>query len=119
MNYVDLSDSELMYRLRHDDRIAFETIYRRYASDLIRYVSGKVDTKDDCEEILIDVFIALWLDRYSVSCELNDYLSASVKHRLVLYARDNPQSQLFTHLKHSFYETREEERTSEEESWST
>jgi DNA-directed RNA polymerase specialized sigma24 family protein len=116
MNYFDLSDVELMSRLKQDDRIAFEAIYCRYASDLHKYLSGKVDTKDDCEEILIDVFISLWLDRYSVDRELNDYLSASVKHRLVLYAGDNPQSQLFTHLKHSFYETREEARTSEEES---
>jgi DNA-directed RNA polymerase specialized sigma24 family protein len=116
MNYFDLSDAELMSRLKQDDRIAFETIYRRHASDLFKYLSGKVDTKDDCEEILIDVFITLWLDRCSVSFEVNDYLSASDKHRLVLNARDNPQSQLFTHLKQSFYETREEERTSDEES---
>lgn len=105
-----------MSRLKQDDRSAFEMIYRRHASDLFKYLSAKVDAKDDCEEILIDVFIALWLDRYSASSELNDYLSASVKNRLVLYATDNPQSQLFTHLKQSFYETREEERTSEEES---
>ncbi len=116
MNYFDLSDAELISRLRKDDRIAFETIYRHYASDLFKYLSGKVDTKDDCEEILIDVFIALWLDRYSVKSELGDYLSASVKHRLILYARNKPKSQLFTHLKYSSYETREEERTSEEES---
>lgn len=115
MNYFDLSDAELMYFLKQDDRLAFETIYRRYASDLFAYLSGKVDTKDDCEEILIDVFINLWLNRYSIKA-LNDYLFTSVKHRLVLYARDNPQSQLFTHLKQSFYETREEERNNEEES---
>ena len=115
MNYFDLSDAELTSRLKQDDRNAFEMIYRRYVSDLSKYLSGKVDTKGDCEEILIDVFIALWLDRYSVSGELNDYLSASVKHRLILYAKDTPQSQLFTHLKQSFHETHEEEGTSEEE----
>lgn len=116
MNYFDLSDVELMSRLKQDNRIAFETIYRRHASDLFKYLSGRVGTKDDCEEILIDVFISLWLDRYSVNRELNDYLFASVKHRLVLYARDNPQSQLFNHLKQSSYETREEKSNIEEES---
>ena len=116
MNYFVLSDAELMSRLKQDDRIAFETIYRRYASDLFKYLSEKVETKDDCEEILIDVFIALWLDRHSINNELNEYLSASIKHRLILYIRDKPQSQLFTHLKQSFYETREEERNSEKES---
>lgn len=55
MNYFDLSDAELMSRLMRDDRIAFETIHRRHAPDLFKYLSGKVDTKDDCEEILIDV----------------------------------------------------------------
>lgn len=115
MNYFDLSDADLMYCLKQDDRLAFETIYRRYASDLFKYLSGKVDTKDDGEEILIDVFICLWLNRYSIKKALNDYLFTSVKHRLVLYARDNPQSQLFTHLKHSSYETREEEKNSGEE----
>jgi len=115
MNYFDLSDAELLSRLKQDDRIAFETIYRHYASDLFKYLSGKVETKDDCEEILIDVFITLWMDRYSISNDLNEYLSTSIKHRLILYVRDNPQSPLFTHLKQSFYETREEKKVSEEE----
>jgi RNA polymerase sigma-70 factor (ECF subfamily) len=116
MNYFDLSDADLTSRLGQGDRIAFETIYRRYASDLFKYLIGKVDTKDDGEEILIDVFITLWLEKHSVSNDLNVYLSTSVKHRLFLYAKDKPKSQLFTHLKQSFYETREEERAREEES---
>jgi len=114
MNYFNLSNTELMYRLKQDDRIAFETIYCRYASDLHQYLSGKVDTKDDCEEILIDLFISLWLNRYSIKKTLNDYLFTSGKHRLVLYARDNTESQLFTHLKQSFYETREEGNSAKE-----
>ncbi|HZY82732.1 MAG TPA: hypothetical protein VFE50_24585 [Cyclobacteriaceae bacterium] len=105
-----------MSRLKQDDRIAFETIYRRYASDLFKYLSGKVETKDHCEGVLTDVFITLWMDRHSISNELNEYVSTSIKHRLILYVRDNPRSQLFTHLKQSFYETREEERNSEKES---
>jgi RNA polymerase sigma-70 factor (ECF subfamily) len=115
MNYFDLSDAELISRLKQDDPIAFETIYRRYASDLFKYLSGKVETKDDCEEVLTDVFTTLWPDRHSISNDLNEYLSTSIKHRLILYVRDNPQSQLFSHLKQSFYETREEERDSEKE----
>lgn len=116
MNYFDLPDAQLMCRLKKDDRLAFETICRRHVSNLFKYLSGKVDTKDESEEILIDVFINLWLNGYSIQKALNDYLFTSVKRRLFLYARDNPQSQLFTHLKQSFYETREEEGTSEEES---
>ncbi len=90
MNYFDLSDAELMSRLKQDDRIAFETIYRRYASDLFKCLSGKVETKDDCEEILTDVFITLWLNRHSINNNLNEYLSASIKRRLILFVWDNP-----------------------------
>jgi DNA-directed RNA polymerase specialized sigma24 family protein len=108
MDYKNLSDSELITLLKQGDRNAFERIYRRYASDLYKYLGGRLDTSNDCDEILVDVFVSLWLGRYNLSVDLKSHLRALCRVRLALYACDNPSSTLSTDLKTLLYETREE-----------
>lgn len=109
MNYENISDSELISRLKQDDRLAFEHIYRSNVSDLYKYISGRVDTSNNCDEILIDVFLSLWLDRHNLSHDLKSHLRILCRTRLAIYACDNPSSTLSQHLKALFYETFKEE----------
>lgn len=113
MNYQNLSDPELINRLKQDDRIAFECIYRRYASDCHNYLVGRVDISNDCDEILVDVFVSLWLDRNNLSYDLKRHLRLLCRFRLVIYACNNPTSTLFKHLKTLLNETCEEKNHSE------
>jgi hypothetical protein len=99
MDYKSLSDSELSNRLKQDDRIAFECIFRRYASDFYKYLGGRVDTSNDCDDILVDVFVSLWLDRHNLSDDLKGDLKILFRIRLAIYAWNNPNSTLFNHLK--------------------
>lgn len=50
MDYYNLSDVELVIRLKHDDRMAFEVIYNRYVSDLCRYLNVRIDSQVNCDE---------------------------------------------------------------------
>jgi RNA polymerase sigma-70 factor (ECF subfamily) len=114
MDYKSLSDSEVINRLKQDDRIAFECIYRRYASDLNKYLSGKAGTSNDSDEILVDVFVSLWLDRYYLANDLKSHLDILCRIRLAIYACDNPSSELFKNFKALLYETCEEKDNQED-----
>lgn len=115
MDYSNLSDLELVNRLKQDDRLAFECIFQRHGSELFRHLNYKVDTRNDCDEIIVDVFVALWLGRHFVCTDLKSHLASLMNSRLVFYIRHNPGSQLLNHLKQTLYETHKEEDSSKEE----
>jgi len=56
-------DSELVELLIQGDKKAFETIYKRYASDLYRFARKNIPLKEDCEEMVQEVFESLWIRR--------------------------------------------------------
>ena len=113
MNYENASDLELITRLKLDDQIAFDFIFRRHASDLHRYLAQKLDKSIDCEEMLIDVFVSLWLNRYNLSNDLKSHLRTICRTRLAIYACDNPSSNFSKNLKALFYETCKEKDNKE------
>lgn len=73
--------------LQAGDRKAFEVIYKTYVSPLYRYARRSIATKEDCEEIVQEVFISLWQRRESLShvTALEPYLFRSVKYMVVRY----------------------------------
>jgi RNA polymerase sigma-70 factor (ECF subfamily) len=82
------SDADLVTLLTGGDRKAFETIYRRYASDLYRYARKNVPLKEDCEEMVQDVFESLWLRRENLRIDaLRHYLLKSVRYKVIRYFR--------------------------------
>lgn len=88
MDHTKLSDSELIKRLGQDDRSVFAHVYRQYSSNIYKYIDARVDTSNDCDEILIDVFVSLWLDRHNLSHDLKSHLRILCRTRLAIYACD-------------------------------
>jgi RNA polymerase sigma-70 factor (ECF subfamily) len=89
--YSSIDDNELVNRLHGGDRRAFEEIYRRYATRLFRYVADRIQEREDCEEIVQETFVWLWVRRESLRrvTELRAYLYGIVKHKV------------FNHIRHS------------------
>jgi RNA polymerase sigma-70 factor (ECF subfamily) len=56
-------DTALIARLREGDPSALEAVMRMYAARLIQYASRWVDSADRADEVVQDVFFALWRDR--------------------------------------------------------
>jgi RNA polymerase sigma-70 factor (ECF subfamily) len=85
--YQNHSDTELIALLTEGDRGAFEVIYRKYASDLYRYARKNISVKEDCEEIIQDVFESLWTrhDELSHVTVLSAYLFRMVKYKVIRY----------------------------------
>jgi RNA polymerase sigma-70 factor (ECF subfamily) len=79
-------DSELVGLLIQGDRKAFETIYLRYASDLYRFARKNIPLKEDCEEMVQDVFESLWIRRENLKVEsLRHYLFTSIRYMIIRY----------------------------------
>src|ERR1700754_4671967 len=94
-NYTILNDKELIILLSSDDMQAFTEIYNRYWKKLFSIAANKIQDLDDAEEIVQDIFVALWKrrDKLSVINTLSTYLAVSVKYRVIklLDKRNNQQ----------------------------
>ena len=85
-NYERYTDEELVALLIKGDRNAFEAIYRRYASDMYRYVRRNINVKEDCEEMLQDFFESLWLRHDILKINsLRHYVYNSMRYMIIRY----------------------------------
>ncbi len=81
-------DFETVKRLIEGDQHAFELIFRHYYRPLYQFVRRQVVSKEDCEEILQEVFTSLWSNRErTLITSLKFYLFAAARHRVVDYFR--------------------------------
>lgn len=84
--YQSHTDEQLVTLLKQGNAQAFEVIYRRYVKDLFRYALSKVRVREDCEEIVHDVFASLWQRRERlVITTLRQYLVTSVRYMVIRY----------------------------------
>jgi RNA polymerase sigma-70 factor (family 1) len=85
--YQNHTDTELVTLLIQGDQMAFEAIYRKYASDLYKYARRNIPLKEDCEEIVQDIFTDLWTRHESLGhvTVLNAYLFRMVKYKVIRY----------------------------------
>ena len=80
---------ELVERLRAGDQAAFETIFRTYYASLAEYAKGLVRSRDAAEDVVQEVFVALWTQRERLTSPDNllAYLYRSVRNRGLNFLR--------------------------------
>jgi RNA polymerase sigma-70 factor (family 1) len=84
------TDSDLVASLQAGDQSAFESIYKKYATDLYRYARKSISLKEDCEEIVQEVFISLWDRHESLHVDsLRHYLFSMVRYKVIRYFQHN------------------------------
>ncbi|ULT41149.1 hypothetical protein KRR40_41730 [Niabella defluvii] len=85
-----LGDSAL---LRSDDERNFRLLYDRYWKDLYQKAMSRLDNSSDAEEVVQDVFVSLWNNRYSVVVDesLRAYLFTAVKYAVIKRYKENRQ----------------------------
>lgn len=74
MNYVELSDSELVVLLNQDNERAYLELYRRYKVPLTYHLFRVLRASDVVEEQLQEIFLMLWEKRKEI--DPNKSLSA-------------------------------------------
>ncbi len=77
-------DAALVQGLRQGDELAFAEIYRRYGLALLEQVFRKLNSREAAEEIVQDLFAALWHKRNTADIQkLREYLGTAVKYRVI------------------------------------
>ena len=77
-------DVALVQALAQDDELAFAEIYERYYAPLHAQARRKLPCAHDAEELVQDLFVALWHKRHTAAIQqLNTYLFAALKYRVI------------------------------------
>ena len=74
---------ELQTRIAKDDETAFTQLYLHFGKKLIHFSVSLVRSKEIAEELVEDVFVKLWANRYHITEieNLTVYLYVAVKNR--------------------------------------
>jgi RNA polymerase sigma-70 factor (ECF subfamily) len=83
-----LSERDLIHRVAARDRQAFETLYRRYAPRVFRYLSSQIRQREIVEETVDDVMMVVWetAGRYNATSQLSTWI-LGIAHYKALKAR--------------------------------
>lgn len=85
-----IGDEELISRLQLDDQSAFRIVFDRYSSKLYGFSFRLLKDKEQCQEVVQEVFLNLWLSRAKLDNQypLAPYLY-TITRRLTLNALRN------------------------------
>lgn len=81
--YKGYSDSQLLDVIKEDSQQALSEIYDRYWNKLILVAANLLDSEEDAEECVQNVFMSLWRRRADLKLThtLATYLAVSVKYQ--------------------------------------
>jgi RNA polymerase sigma-70 factor (ECF subfamily) len=82
-------ESDLVARIRGSDETAFESLYLSHHQELWRFAYSYVRSRDVAEELVQDVFLAVWGTRASweVNTRVRAWLYASIRHLALNHLR--------------------------------
>ena len=84
------SDEQLVAEMLNGAEFAFDEIHARYAHKMYMYAFNILNKKQECEDIIQNIFITLWLKREGINIQnLASYLFKAVKFQVFNYFRSN------------------------------
>lgn len=83
-SYLNCTDAELTVLLKSGDHRAFTEIYQRYKGPLYVHAYKRLNSKDDVQDILQELFATLWSKKESLvfTGHLSGYLYQAVRNRI-------------------------------------
>lgn len=80
---MEYSNRDIETAFKSGDQKVFEVIFRAYYKSLCRYASGFVNDPDDAEELVQQVFVAIWERRndFRIEVSVKSYLYRAVHNR--------------------------------------
>jgi RNA polymerase sigma-70 factor, ECF subfamily len=88
---MDLDEQKLVNRLNQGDEKAFDALFYRYHVKIFNLAKRFLSRKEDAEEVVQSVFIALWENRATIdeSKSLTGYLLTVARHIIYNTLRKN------------------------------
>jgi RNA polymerase sigma-70 factor (ECF subfamily) len=85
-----IEDKILLTEIKNHNLKVFESLFRSYYPQLIRFAESYIFDKQGCEDIVQNLFVYLWENSEKIDLEisLKSYLFQSVKNRCINYLRD-------------------------------
>ncbi|ADB41622.1 RNA polymerase sigma factor [Spirosoma linguale] len=98
---MELTDKDLVIRLKQNDEVAFEALFRRYYRYLysiaVQYLKDPVLAEDALQEI----YLKLWVNRSQLDelQSVRSYLATAMRHQVLNSIRDNKRA-ILRHITH-------------------
>lgn len=82
--YMNITDDEILQRLKEGDKRALTTLYDSYWKPLFVSSYSLLKDRELCEEIIQDIFIEIWNRRLDlqIKVSLKSYLYACVRYKV-------------------------------------
>lgn len=83
--FTDLSDEELFAKMKQDNRRAFSELYKRYWQPLLDTAYRRLNSVEQAEELVQDLFVSLYLKRkeIEITSSLKAYLNTAIKYKIL------------------------------------
>lgn len=97
MHFDQKDDSYLIGRLRDGDKEAFDVIYDKYGPSMLAYSLHLLNSNDDAEDVVQDVFLNLWRSRKDLKIveTLQPYLFTALRNRILNLWKSRLNSNLY------------------------
>lgn len=84
---MEYTNREIETAFSNGDQKIYEVIFRAYYKVLCRYANGIVNDPDDAEELVQQVFVAIWEKRseFKIEVSIKSYLYRAVHNRCLNY----------------------------------
>lgn len=92
LNYKENIDEVFLLKLiKAGDKEAFKYLFDQFFIPLCRFIKVYVVEKQIAEEIALDIFVAVWEKRETITIQISwkSYLFQSARNRALNYIRDN------------------------------
>lgn len=95
-SYHQYQDAELLHLLGQDDQEAFTELYERFWKKLFGIAYNRLQEITAAEDVVHDVFAALWAGRHRIKIEqLENYLATATKYAVLSQVRKITQQRKY------------------------
>lgn len=91
----NLSDKELIIKVKSSDANAFKEFYYRYFENIYKYILFRINNETNAKDLSQDVFVKIWENRKNLDPESNikSYIFRSANNLLIdKYRKDSRQN---------------------------
>lgn len=81
----ELTDQQLFELLQNGNSDAFDALYKKYWKKLLYRAIQKIDSQEDAEELVQDIFIDLWNSRKRIKIDtsVHLYIAAMLRYKII------------------------------------
>lgn len=83
--YSELSDIELVSRIRKGEEASFAEVYNRFYGVLYIHAYKRLQNEEEARDVMQELFTALWVKRETlfIAANLSGYLYSAVRNRIL------------------------------------